>query len=148
MRSRFTILALLMIASTAAQAATPTQNAGARQGISLDGDWHIIVDPYESGFYDYRYGEKEDGYFLNRKAEQPSDLVEYDFATSPTLRVPGDWNTQDEKFLWYEGTIWYERDFDVARRQGKRYLLHFGAVNYEANVYVNGTKVGRHEGGF
>jgi beta-glucuronidase len=148
MPSKFTILALLTIACTAAQAATPTQNAGARHGFSLDGEWHIIVDPYESGFYDYRYGEREDGYFLNRKAEKPSDLVEYDFSASPTLRVPGDWNTQDEKFLWYEGTIWYERDFDVAKRNGKRYLLHFGAVNYEADVYVNGTKVGRHEGGF
>ena len=31
---------------------------------------------------------------------------------------------------------------------GKRYFLHFGAVNYEAIVYLNGKLVGRHEGGF
>ena len=142
------VLALLGMACIAAHAATPTQNAGTRDGISLDGDWHIIVDPYENGYYDYRYGEKNDGYFLNRKAESPSDLVEYDFSTSPTLRVPGDWNSQDDKLFWYEGTIWYQRDFDVSKREDKRYLLHFGAVNYEAIVYVNGARVGRHEGGF
>jgi beta-glucuronidase len=148
MPARFTILAMLCIACAAVQAAPPTQNAGGRNGIDLDGDWHIIVDPYENGFYDYRYGEKKDGYFLNRRAEKPSDLVEYDFPASPTLHVPGDWNSQDDKLFWYEGTIWYERDFDVAKREGKRYLLHFGAVNYEAIVWVNGTEVGRHEGGF
>jgi beta-glucuronidase len=142
------MLALLGMGCIAAQAAPPTQNAGARNGLSLDGDWHIIVDPYENGYYDYRYGEKQDGYFLNRRAERPSDLVEYDFSTSPTLRVPGDWNSQDDKLFWYEGTIWYERDFDLSKRKDKRYLLHFGAVNYEAVVYVNGVRVGHHEGGF
>jgi beta-glucuronidase len=148
MPAKFTILAVLALSCSAAQAAPPTQNAGARDGLSLDGDWHIIVDPYENGFFDHRYEEKDDGYFLNRKADGPSDLVEYDFSASPTLSVPGDWNSQDEKLFWYEGTIWYERDFDIQKRPGKRYLLHFGAVNYEAIVYVNGIKVGRHEGGF
>lgn len=142
------LLAVFVLIWTPVHAGTPTQNAGGRAALELDGDWHIIMDPYENGFYNHRYEEKDDGYFLNRKAEAPSDLVEYDFSSSPTLRVPGDWNSQDEKLFWYEGTVWYERDFAAERKSGKRYLLHFGAVNYEAIVYVNGTRVGRHEGGF
>ena len=33
--------------------------------------------------------------------------------------VPGDWNSQDDKLFWYEGTIWYRTRFDFApaRRQ-------------------------------
>ena len=38
-------------------------------------------------------------------------VVEHDFDTSPTLRVPGDWNSQRPELLLYEGTVWYERAF-------------------------------------
>jgi len=45
--------------------------------------------------------------------------------------------------------VWYRREFEVPQRwSGKRILLHFGAVDWEATVYVNGQKVGRHRGGF
>jgi len=74
--------------------------------------------------------------------------VEYDFDACPTMRVPGDWNTQDEQLFLYEGTVWFKRDFDYTPREGQRALLYFGAVNYEAIVYVNGKKAGRHVGGF
>jgi len=50
--------------------------------------------------------------------------------------------------FFYEGTIWYQRDFSVDKQPGRRYLVHFGAVNYRAIVYVNGIRVGEHEGGF
>ncbi len=63
------------------------QNAAAREGVSLDGDWARIVDPYENGYYDYRYKPHANGYFANQKPQSPSDLVEYDFSTSPTLRA-------------------------------------------------------------
>ena len=88
------------------------------------------------------------GYFINEKPKRPSDLVEYDFDACPTMRVPGDWNTQDEQLFLYEGTVWFKRDFDYTPREGQRALLYFGAVNYEAIVYVNGKKAGRHVGGF
>ena len=39
---------------------------------------------------------------------------EYDFATAPTLKVPGDWNTQVPQLFNYEGVVWYQRDFDAA----------------------------------
>jgi len=124
------------------------QNTQARTHISLNGSWNVIVDPYENGFYNYRYEEHDNGYFKNSKPQKPSDLIEYDFANSQKLKVPGDWNTQDDKLFLYEGTIWYQKDFVVEKKPGKRYVIHFGAVNYSAMVYVNGEKVGQHEGGF
>jgi len=124
------------------------QNPDARPGISLNGQWNVIIDPYQTGFYNHRFEERDDGYFRNEKAQRPSDLVEYDFSRSQQLDVPGDWNTQDEKLFLYEGTVWYQKDFVLEKRAGKRYVLSFGAVNYSAHVYVNGEKIGSHEGGF
>lgn len=44
---------------------------------------------------------------------------------------------------------WYRRTFSVpARYSGKRLLLHFGAVDWEARVWVNGTQVASHRGGY
>jgi beta-glucuronidase len=50
--------------------------------------------------------------------------------------------------LWYEGTIWYKRDFDYRMAVGRRVYVYFGAANYDAKVYLNGTKLGEHQGGF
>jgi beta-galactosidase/beta-glucuronidase len=45
--------------------------------------------------------------------------------------------------------IWYRRNFEVPRKwQGRRLLLHFGAVDFEATVWVNGKEIGRHRGGY
>lgn len=143
------LFALLVLAfAFDAAAADLVQNAHVRGGISLDGDWARIVDPYENGYYDYRWRPNPNGYFVNRKPATPAELVEYDFAASPTLRVPGDWNSQEAELFLYEGTVWYQRDFELAPRPGRRYRIHFGAVNYQATVWINGREAGRHEGGF
>jgi len=123
-------------------------NVEARQKISLNGAWKIIVDPFETGYYDYRYRPSENGYFKNRKMTNPSDLIEYDFDNSPELQVPGDWNTQADKLWFYENTIWYKKSFNYQPRDDKRQFLYFGAVNYEATVYLNGEFIGKHTGGF
>ena len=45
--------------------------------------------------------------------------------------------------------IWYRRTFELPRKwRGQRLLLHFGAVDFEATVWVNGKEVGRHRGGY
>ena len=44
--------------------------------------------------------------------------------------------------------LMYRKKIFAQPQAGKRYFLHFGAVNYEAVVYLNGTKLGQHEGGF
>lgn len=123
-------------------------NVDHRQTTSLNGTWRIIVDPYESGYYDYRYRESEYGYFRNAKPQSKSDRIEYDFDTSWTLKVPGDWNTQRDELLFYEGTIWYKRSFDYDLKQDRRLFVYFGAANYHAIVYLNGQKLGAHTGGF
>jgi beta-galactosidase/beta-glucuronidase len=48
----------------------------------------------------------------------------------------------------FHPSLWYRRGFSVPPAwNGKRVLLHFGAVNYRANVWVNGAMQGGHEGG-
>jgi len=123
-------------------------NTEGRKTISLDGQWQTIVDPYESGYYNYRYQPSDNGYFKNAKPKSKTDLIEYDFDKSATLKVPGDWNTQSEQFFFYEGTIWYKKSFDYQRKPDTRVFVYFGAANYLADVYLNGEKLGQHEGGF
>jgi len=149
------LFAAAMLVNHGALAATAMQNPAARGGQTLDGKWHVIVDPYENGAYNYRREAFDavpnpgNGYFLDRKPRDRSDLVEYDFDASPTLMVPGDWNSQDDKLFWYEGTVWYRTTFDAGEVAARsRQFLHFGAANYQADVYLNGAKLGRHVGGF
>lgn len=140
---------LLSAFSLSAQAPAPLiQNPQARMTTSLDGVWQIIIDPLENGYYNYRYQPRENGFFKNAQLQSPRDLIEYNFADSDELRVPGDWNTQAEKLFYYEGTIWYKRSFDYELPAGQRLFVHFGSINYEAKVYLNGVKVGDHTGGY
>ncbi|MBQ6191375.1 MAG: beta-glucuronidase [Bacteroidaceae bacterium] len=149
------MMTLALVAAIGAKAqkeVVAPQNVYARQTMSLNGDWHYFVDQQEQGYYDYRMNPTNWGYFVNAKPKKPSDLVEYDFDACPTMQVPGDWNTQDEQLFVYEGTIWMKKDFEIGdglrTTDNGRFLLYFGAVNYEAIVYVNGKKAGRHVGGF
>jgi len=123
--------------------------ADRRAAISLDGDWASIVDPYFSGLFSFHHEEKKNGWFLNRKA-QPGDPfpTEIDFSKAPKLKVPADWNTQRESLFFYEGPVWYERDFTYQSKEHTRVFLHVGAANYKSWFWVNGQKVCEHEGGF
>ncbi|HEY1496778.1 MAG TPA: glycoside hydrolase family 2 TIM barrel-domain containing protein [Candidatus Solibacter sp.] len=47
-----------------------------------------------------------------------------------------------------EQRLWYSRTFDATVAKGSRLLLHFGAVDWRAEVFVNGKAVGTHEGGY
>ncbi len=135
----------------------PLTNIDNRSSLSLNGKWHYIMDPYETGYYNYRHDaydasdklkNNRAAYYNHAKAKDKFDRVEYDFDNSPTLLVPGDWNSQEEKLLYYEGTIWYKKSFPYTKKKNTRQFLHFGAVNYIAEVYLNGQKLGVHEGGF
>jgi len=119
-----------------------------RQAISLNGEWSYIVDVQECGYYGYRMDPLPRGFFKNAKPTRPEDLIEYDFDAADKMTIPSDWNTRDERLFFYEGTVWFKRSFDYHPVEGHRAVLYFGAVNYEAIVYVNGVKVGRHVGGF
>jgi beta-glucuronidase len=126
-----------------------------RQVYSLNGKWNYIVDPYEAGYYDYRYNALDEapnptsGYFLDLQPKNKTELIEYNFDKSSTLIVPKDWNTQDEKLFYYEGTVWYRRTFNyVKSKPENRVFVYFGAANYESDTYLNKKKLGKHIGGF
>jgi beta-glucuronidase len=119
-----------------------------RAATSLNGDWHYIVDPYGTGLYDFHGHLRPYGYFMNGKPQPGGEPVEYDFAKMPTLRVPGDWNTQRDALFYYESLLWYQRDFTFQPKPGHRAFLHVGAANYRSHAWINGQKVCQHEGGF
>jgi beta-glucuronidase len=135
------------VGQTAPGAPIVMTGADLRPAQSLNGDWHALPDQYGSGLYDFHQHLSAHGWFENHKAGNggPQD---YDFATAPTLKVPGDWNTQRPEFHWYEGLMWYEKDFQFEPKAHTRTFLHIGAANYKSYFWVNGTKVCEHEGGF
>jgi beta-galactosidase/beta-glucuronidase len=88
----------------------------------------------------------------------------WEFALDPDAnwRTPGDvvWAARIEvpfapespsSGIGYTGffrSCWYRRDVELpANEEGERWLLHFGAIDYGATVWVNGIYVGEHEGG-
>lgn len=137
-------LAVLLLAGSAYASPSPSSNLitniPGRTTINLDGAWHAIVDPFENG--------KPGRFFRDQKPRDKGDRVEYSFDASPVLNVPGDWNTQRERLLFYEGPVWYRREFQYHKRANTRAFVYFGAVNYQSSVYLNGEKLGDHEGGF
>ncbi len=85
------------LAWPAAQPPAPLlDNIPGRTTVSLNGPWHVIVDPYETGLHAR--------FYENATVEAPGGgPIEYNFEASETLKVPGDWNTQKEKLFFYEG---------------------------------------------
>ena len=144
----FIPLLVCLSAITSIFANDTLQNSYLRNGISLNGRWHYIVDVYENGYYNYRWEPHDSSenpgsgaFYLNAKPKDKMDLVEYDFDAAPTINVPGDWNSQKEKLFYYEGTVWYKKSFTIPNFDpSKRYYIRFGAVNYQADVYVNGHR--------
>src|SRR6185369_6553840 len=94
--------------------------------LSLDGEWSIATDPQNVG--------------------RTEEWFSSDMRGSTLARVPG---VIQEAFPAYHGVAWYGRSFVAPSNpnlQG-RYLLRFEAVDYLADVWVNGAHVGQHEGG-
>ena len=126
-------------------------NAYHRKSVSLNGQWKYIIDPYENGFYNYRYQPFENqkqpstsAFFTNSKSKTKSDLIEYDFDKMDSIVVPGDWNTQKKELMYYEGTIWYKKSFNYQKsKKNNRVFVYFGASNYQTDVYLNGKKLGK-----
>lgn len=66
-----------------------------------------------------------------------------------TVPVPACWNTYAERYDLYEGVAWFVREFEVPELPTQPVArLHFGGVNYLAEVHLNGQLVGTHEGGY
>jgi beta-glucuronidase len=122
-----------------------------RSVTSLNGDWHYLVDqPPARGLYTLDGEVRDNGYGMNTHPNIASGPHndEYDFATAPTMKIPGDWNTQVQSLFRYEGVVWFQRDFDFQSKPGTRTFLHIGAANYRSYVWVNQKRICDHEGGF
>jgi beta-glucuronidase len=122
-----------------------------RTTTSLNGNWHYLVDAGGLNLYgldgivrDKTYAQDRHPVLVGERAGSQ----EYDFATAPTLKVPGDWNTQQPTLFRFEGVVWYEREFAHVRQDGMRTYLHIGAANYRSYLWVNGKRICQHEGGF
>jgi hypothetical protein len=96
----------------------------ARTRFSLDGPWDFQLDP-------------DDGHDI-------SAIREWRTAT-----VPMPWQAQFEDLRLINGVAWYRRHFSYAPQGHSGVaILHFGAVDYYAEVWLNGQKLGAHEGGY
>lgn len=63
--------------------------------------------------------------------------------------VPGCWQAQFDDLRLFQGICWYQRKLTVpADWRGRAVRLHFGAVGYYCEVWVNGHCAGSHEGGY
>jgi beta-galactosidase/beta-glucuronidase len=98
--------------------------------LNLNGQWEFAFD-------DERIGEREQW----QEGSTPLPLViQVPFAFQSTLSGIGDHGFHD--------AVWYRRKLDIPPElRGQRIILHFGAVDYEARVWVNGALVAVHEGG-
>ncbi|MBS4071130.1 MAG: beta-galactosidase [Algoriphagus sp.] len=77
-------------------------------------------------------------------------LPEIGFAGKITVPFPVEsYLSGVQKAVGPENELWYEKTVDLTLdRKGKRVLLHFGASDWETEVWVNGTSIGKHFGGF
>ena len=147
--SRFLCFASLLLIPLAAVAQeTLLVDVDHRPQVSLDGPWHYIADPYREGWGSNPDHASLHGYAANAHYVPGGPLVQYDFSRSPALNVPGDWNSQTKSLFYYEGLLWYERDFTAHPQPHTHLFVHFGAANYAASIFVNGQHVCDHEGGF
>ena len=97
--------------------------------LCLNGAWEFEIDQGDSGL--------ERGLLTRPLA----DRITVPFC--PESKLSG---VENHDFL---EAVWYRRTVDIPRQwSGRRVLLHFQAVDYDATVWVNGREVGRHRGGF
>jgi hypothetical protein len=101
-------------------------------------DWLSLNGLWQFGFDDKNVGETEG--WKTGKVFAERILVPFTFESS--LSGIGKGNEVHER-------VWYRRAFEVPDGwKGKRVRLNFGAVDWEATVYVNGREVGKHRGGY
>jgi hypothetical protein len=98
-----------------------------RETLSLEGAWRLAVDPQDAGV--------AEGW---ADGPEPSGAID--------VQVPSVW---DRWIPDYDGVGWYFKEFDAPPHFLDRPCrLHFDAADYHATVYLNGTRLGEHEGGY
>lgn len=139
-KKEFLVALIILLWGNCFYAQTAMINVQSRSLTSLNGEWQVILDPLGAGDWKQVWQEK--------KPQKKTDFIEYSFDGGPMLKVPGDFNSQLCELTYLEGIVWYKKIFNHKSDEEKRVFLHFGGVNYLAEVYLNGEKIGSHEGGF
>jgi beta-galactosidase/beta-glucuronidase len=133
-------LASSLLAAVAATAGTPTvPRAEPPRPDFYRADWQTLNGPWAFAFDDADRGLRERWYDVHQAARFNRTIL-VPFAFETRLSGIGDTGFHD--------VVWYRRTFSIKDAwRGRRVLLHFGAVDYEARVFVNGREAGRHAGG-
>jgi len=98
---------------------------------NLNGSWEFEIDHGNSGA---ARGLAEPGAVFSSKINVPF---------CPESKLSG------VEYKDFMSAVWYKREFTVTKEQLSGLIrLHFGAVDYEANVYINGKLCGTHKGGY
>lgn len=101
-----------------------------KEWINLNGTWEFEIDHGNSGV------ERK---FYHR--ESLADKITVPFCPESSLS-----GVENKDFM---SAVWYKRAFEIpAGWSGKKVLLHFGAVDYDARVWINGELAGKHCGGY
>lgn len=98
--------------------------------------WHNLNGEWDFAFDDANVGVREKWYSGNKVFEQKI-IVPFVFQSEKS----GISITESHEI------VWYKTELKIEKKDKKRYLLHFGAVDYLSDVYVNGQHVLNHEGG-
>lgn len=109
--------------------------------ISLNGEWHFAVDPFNSGLRGEWYRDRD---------ETDGDVgpPDYDFDMWDTMIVPACWNTYDERLAYYEGAAWFVRTITCEPLKGSdRAFVSFEGTSGETILFVNGVFAGYHDNG-
>jgi len=103
------------------------QHNSYRQLIDLSGFWQFKLDPDNVG---------------------QSENWQNGFSDTRPIAVPASWNEQFEDWRDYTGIAWYQSQFDLPSTWKEQKIgVRFNSVNYLADVWLNGTYLGQHEGG-
>lgn len=96
---------------------------------NLNGEWLFKFDDGNQG--------------LKEKWYQNSEVYDQ------TIQVPFVYQSQESGIAdrTPHDIVWYHREFDLAKEKNQRVILHFGAVDYESDIYLNGQHVCKHIGG-
>ena len=111
-----------------------------REIYSLNGQWNFSIDQYDTCLRAKWYLEETemDGF---RKP------VDFDYDHWELMNVPSCWNTENERYMYYEGPAIYTRKFNFTKKEEKRTFLKFGAIAQEGKIFLNKTFLGTHKGG-
>lgn len=114
---------------------------GGRNEETLDGEWNFSIDMYDNCLRAKWYLEQE---YNEEGRKVPLD---YGFDNWERVQVPGVWNLAGPEYFYYEGTAVYSRRFSYENQGEDHVYLRFGAVYYEARIFLNGVFLGVHYGG-